>query len=245
MSELPWGDWSLILLIFAVSAFAQGVIGFAFGIVAMTLLPLVMGFKDAVALLAILNAGVMLFALYWQRSSFRWGDARNLVIGSLIGIPVGAYMVGALPERILFIGLGATMVAICINHFVKRKQAAQPPLGKSAVFIGAASGILAAGFNMGGPPLVAYIYSRDWKLDQAKAVLASCFVVTGISRLAFLGLTGVQLPALFKLAAIMLTPTVLVLWLGIQIGHCIPQLWLRPAVFAYLGLVGLYYLVLR
>ena len=98
MSELPWGDWSLILLIFAVSAFAQGVMGFAFGIVAMTLLPLVMGFKDAVALLAILNAGVMLFALYLQRSSFRWGDARNLVIGSLIGIPVGGIYGGGTPR---------------------------------------------------------------------------------------------------------------------------------------------------
>jgi uncharacterized protein len=245
MSDVTWGEWNLILLIFAFSAFAQGVMGFAFGIVAMTLLPWVMGFKDAVALLAILNAGVMVCALYWQRSSFRWGDARNLVIGSLVGIPIGAYLVGALPERLLFIGLGAIMVAISINHFIKRKAATQPPMGKAEVIVGAASGILAAGFNMGGPPLVAYIYSRNWKLDQAKAVLASCFVVTGVSRLAFLGLTGVPLPGLFKLAAIMLIPTVLMLRIGIKVGQSVPQHRLRPAVFAYLGFVGAYYLLIR
>lgn len=245
MIEIPWSMAGMILVIFAVSAFAQGILGFAFGIVAMTLLPLVLGFKEAVTLLAILNAAVMLFALYWQRSSFCWGDARNLLWGALIGIPIGAWLVGALSERVLYLGLGATMLAISINHFLNRRNVARQPLGLWEFPIGTASGILAAGFNMGGPPLVAYIYSRDWKLDQAKAVLASCFVVTGLSRLGFLGLTGVSLPPLFKLAGVMLAPTVLALWIGIRIGHRVPQRWLRPGVFAYLGGSGAYYLLSR
>ena len=88
MIEIPWGEWIILLLIFAVAALAQGVLGFAFGIVAMTLLPFVMDFRDAVMLLAVLNAAVMLFALYWQRSSFRWGAARYLLIGALVNVLV-------------------------------------------------------------------------------------------------------------------------------------------------------------
>jgi uncharacterized membrane protein YfcA len=245
MIEIPWGEWAVLLLIFAVAALAQGVLGFAFGIVAMTLLPFVMDFRDAVMLLAVLNAAVMLFALYWQRSSFRWGDARYLLIGALIGIPAGSYLVGTLSDRVLYLILGGSMLYISISHFVRRNQTARPVAHGQELLIGTASGLLAAGFNMGGPPLVAYIYSREWSLAQAKAVLASCFVVTGVSRLGFIGLSGVDLPAILKLAATLVVPTVVILWAGIKIGHRVPRQWLRPGVFVYLGIVGLYYLLFR
>lgn len=245
MIEIPWGEWVILLLIFAVAALAQGILGFAFGIVAMTLLPFVMEFRDAVMLLAVLNAVLMSFALYWQRSSFRWGDARYLLIGALVGIPIGSYLVGTLSDRVLYIILGGSMLYISVSHFLTRNKTARPISHGQELMVGTASGLLAAGFNMGGPPLVAYIYSREWSLAQAKAVLASCFVVTGVSRLGFIGLSGVNLPAILKLAATLILPTIAILWIGIKIGHRVPQRWLRPGVFVYLGIVGAYYLLFR
>ncbi|MFM1850471.1 MAG: hypothetical protein RIS54_155 [Verrucomicrobiota bacterium] len=245
MPDFLTPEFFAVLLIFAVSALAQGILGFAFGIVAMTLLPLVLGFRDAVILLAVLNAAVMSFALFWQRASFRWGDARFLLIGSLIGIPIGAYLVGALPERVLYVLLGGTMMAISANQFIRRRSGPKSSKPAWELPVGLASGVLAAGFNMGGPPLVAYIYSRDWALDQAKAVLASCFMVTAFARLGFLGMSGVSLPDIFKMAAVILLPTVAMLWLGIKVGHRIPQRWLRPGVFVYLGMMGVLYLFKR
>jgi len=56
MHPLPWPETIFILLIFIAAGLTQGVMGFGFGIVAMTLLPLTLGLKDAITLLALLNA---------------------------------------------------------------------------------------------------------------------------------------------------------------------------------------------
>lgn len=173
MLDIPWEAFSIILIIFILAGMTQGVMGFGFGIVAMTLLPLTMGLKDAITLLAIMNAIMMCLSLYWHKSSFQWGEARKLLIGASVGIPIGVYIVAVLPERILIIILGASMLFVGINYFFTRHRKARPRIGPAEYPIGMFAGILAAAFNMGGPPVVAYAYSRTWTVDQAKAVLAA------------------------------------------------------------------------
>lgn len=246
MSEFPWSEAGLVVLIFIVSGIAQGILGFAFGIVAMTMLPAVLGFRDAVTLLALLNAAMMILATYWQKSAFRWSEARKLIIGALIGIPIGALMVGTLPEQLLYIILGVTMLAISLSHFIRRKHAAgSPPATHWEIPVGIASGILSSGFNMGGPPLVGYVYARNWPLQQIKAVLASCFLVSGVTRLLFIGVTAGALNKTLLLAGLSLIPAGAALRLGISLGHRAPQQWLRQGVFIYLGLTGVFYLLHR
>ncbi len=242
MFVVPWEIYSLALLIFIVAAMTQGVMGFGFGIVAMTLLPFVLGLKDAITLLAILNAITMILALFWQNRSFQWKEARNLLIGAAIGIPIGVSLVHLLSEQILITILGATMLYVAISYFFTRHRKERPRLHRWEILIGAFSGTLAAGFNMGGPPVVAYAYSRQWTADQAKAVLASIFMVTAVARIFFIGFTSEDLSLILWLSAALVIPTAAVLRLGIGLGRKMPHEFLRPVVFAYLAVVGVYYL---
>lgn len=244
MIMVSWEECLLIFLILVASGLTQGLLGFGFGIVAMTLLPLTLGLRDAVTLLALLLAVLMLLSLYWQKRSFNWRDARFIMLGSLLGIPLGALLVGTLPDGILYRILGGSMAIIGAGHFLTRHKPKRAPLRRWEFPVGVLSGILAAGFNMGGPPVVAYVYARDWTGEQAKAVLAAVFVFTSLTRLFFIGLTGVNLPKVLQLALILVLPTALVLRWGIALGRKIPHECLRPVVFAYLGLTGLYYLFL-
>ncbi len=245
MFVVSWEEFSLIMLIFVASAMTQGIMGFGFGIVAMTLLPLAMGFKDAVTLLSILNAVMMVLSLYWQKNAFNWKDARYLVIGGLIGIPIGGFMIHALPENLLLSILGGTMLFVGVEHFVTRHRSAKEPIGKWEIPIGIFSGITAAGFNMGGPPIVAYAYSRKWSIDQAKAVIASVFATVSLCRLPLIGITAMDLPKTLWLSAYLIIPTAILLRIAIGLGRRIPHEFLRPFVFIYLGLVGIYYLFLH
>ncbi len=245
MFAVSWEEFSLIMLIFVVSSMTQGIMGFGFGIVAMTLLPLAMGFKDAVTLLSILNAVMMVLSLFWQQRVFNWRDARYLMIGGLIGLPVGGFMIHVLPENLLLGILGGTMLFVSIEHFVTRDRSAKKPIGAWEVPIGMYSGITAAGFNMGGPPIVAYAYSRNWNLDQAKAVIASVFAVTSLGRLPLIGFTAMDLPKILWLSAMLVIPTASILYFAIGLGRRIPHEFLRPIIFSYLGLVGTYYLFLH
>jgi uncharacterized membrane protein YfcA len=242
MPALDVTEFTALLLVLATSILVQGLMGFGFGIVAMTLLPLLLGLKDAVTLLALLNAVMMMLSLHWQKRAFRWHDARFLIWGALAGVPLGALMVGVLSEQVLLVILGVTMVGVSLDHFLRRHPAGKARQPKLEFPLGIGSGILAAGFNMGGPPVVAYAFSRNWTGEQAKAVLASIFVVSGISRLFFIGLTGVNLSKVLWLAALLLVPTALVLRVGIALGRRLPHALLRPVVFAYLGAMGVFYL---
>lgn len=233
----------LILLIFMVSAATQGLLGFGFGIMAMTLLPLLLGLRDAVTLLALLTCGTMLLSIYWQRQSFYWRDARLLVSGALAGIPLGVYMVQVLAERVLMGILGGAMVYAAAIHFFRQHQARRPPQPVWEFPLGVASGILAAGFNMGGPPVVTYCYSRNWPLDQAKAILSSVFITTATARLFFIGFTGEQLDRVLGLAALSLPVIAVMLRLSIGWGRRLPSRHLQTVVFLYLGGMGLYYLL--
>lgn len=245
MLFVSWEELSLILLIFVASAMTQGIMGFGYGIVAMTMLPLLMGLKDAVTLLSILNAAMMLLSLYWQKKAFKWKDARHLMIGAFIGIPIGGVMIHYLNEDLLLGILGATMIYVGINHFLTRHRKAQKALKIWELPIGIFSGVLAAGFNMGGPPIVAYVFSRDWTVEYAKAILASVFVTTSLSRLFIVGLTGEDLPKILWLSAAVVIPSAIVLRIGIGVGRRIPHEFLRPTIFVYLTIVGGYYLFLH
>lgn len=245
MIDFPTGVLATIFLILTAAGLTQGILGFGFGIVAMTLLPIVMGFRDAITFMALMNAINMPLALYWQKRSFNWRNARFIIIGALIGIPLGSLMVGLLPDKVLFMLLGAAMTTIGASHFISRHKTDRPTSPRLELPVGLASGILAAGFNMGGPPTVAYVYSRSWKGEEAKAILASVFVVTSFARCFFIGITGDHLSQVLILIAIVVVPTGIILRSGIAIGRRIPHHFLRPVVFAYLGLTGLYYMFLH
>jgi uncharacterized membrane protein YfcA len=45
-------------------------------------------------------------------------------------------------------------------------------------------------FTMSGPPLIAYIYSRDMDRDALKATIQVCFVFTTLLRLAIVSSAG-------------------------------------------------------
>ncbi|MCF6311703.1 MAG: TSUP family transporter [Verrucomicrobiales bacterium] len=81
----------LVALFMAGAAFVQSVSGFGMAIVAIATLPLVIDLKDAIALIAVFNLFVSTLTLFWNRSGFSWKEARPLVIGMIIGIPLGYY----------------------------------------------------------------------------------------------------------------------------------------------------------
>lgn len=245
LAGIPWTTYVLTLGATLVAGLVQGVTGFGFGIVAMSLLPLLLGFKDALTLTIVLSPLVMLLALHWQKQSFHGRDAWLIIAGALIGIHAGAMLVHALPGTLLLGLLGAILMVVGFGHFVRRRHSVAPARPLWEVPLGVASGVLGIGFAMGGAPIIAYAYSRDWQLERAKAMLTAVFAAETIVMLFFIRLTSEHLDRVLLLALIMILPVLLVLWCGIHLGRRLPQTLMRHAVHAYLGVIGLYYLLSR
>ncbi len=233
----------IILVILLASGFVQGVLGFGFAILAISILPLLLPLRDAVGLLILLNFVAMGVSVAGTRSHFQWASARRLIIGSVLGVPFGVYVLVSIPESILLRIFGALMLLISINHFVlERKYGFKIPKS-SGLFVGLLAGSLAGSFNAGGPPSVAYVFSRNWPIDKMKATLAAVYAATTFTRFLFIGITTDDLPRIIKITLWTSIPIAVAILAGLKFGRRVDSIHLKAVVFGFLGLTGILHLI--
>ena len=108
--------------------------------------------------------------------------------------------------------------------------------------MGMLGGILAGAFNVGGPPIVVYTYSRDWTKVEVVAILQTAFLAGCLTRnLLMLG-TGEVTADLLILVAWTVPTAIFAVWLGKLTLDRLPQILLKRFVFALIFLIGLSYL---
>jgi uncharacterized protein len=153
-----------------------------------------------------------------------------------------------LPEATVHPWLGAALCAMVVwdaagRRIRKRPASSETASTAMAFSIGIFSGLLTGAFNIGGPPLVAYVYARTWSLQRVVAVLSVIFLAGGLVRLAVIvGDNAVSLP-LLRVAALSLIPVAVGIVLGQKCLPRVPQRVLRGAVSIVLFCLGLGFLL--
>ena len=112
-----------------------------------------------------------------------------------------------------------------------------------SILFGLAGGILAGAFNVGGPPVVVYAYSRPWTKVETVAILQSVFVTAGLTRNLLMAHAGEITSDLIRLVAWSLPGAALAVWLGKRILDRLPMDRLRQIVFVLIFLIGVKYAV--
>lgn len=168
----------LIIVITTFSAaFIQGIAGFGFALVAMPILSGLTSIQTAaplVALTTLLNNFIL--CLYY-RQSFDRKIVKNLLLGSVLGIPIGFLALDAVPTALMLIGLGGVIVAYALYSLLSPVV----PVLKSKLWAygaGFCSGILLGSFNLPGPPVILYGSSQRWSQEAFKGNLTSFFWVS-------------------------------------------------------------------
>ena len=99
-------------------------------------------------------------------------------------------------------------------------------------------------FNVGGPPIVAYVYSQGWEKARNVAVLQTVFLAGGFTRNALMGTTGDYTRELFLLLAWAVVPSAIAIALGKKALHLILKQILRTSVFLFVLVLGSKYLLM-
>lgn len=167
-----------VTLIMLLSAFTFAFSGFGFSLVSVPLLALVLPLKTAVAF----QFPYALVLVAWH--AWRYRDhvtARELwpiMAGSLMAMPLGAWMLYAAPEIILKRALAAFIVLSIVGLALPAGRR----LGKlfaGKVWWGMLWGALSGGFqgaySTGGPPAVIYIMASDPEPRRAMGFLGAFF----------------------------------------------------------------------
>ncbi|MFP4056624.1 MAG: sulfite exporter TauE/SafE family protein [Candidatus Brocadiia bacterium] len=168
----------------------QSLSSFGFGLVLVALLP-VFGFpiEDTVVLVTLLVIPNILIALWRLRGQASLRRVGWLLAGVPVGLPAGITLLKAGPEALLRGLLGAVLVFMAVEPFVRRRLGPAPAKRSWAFLAGACSGALGGALSTGGPPVVVYFYRRRWSKELTKASVILTFAGTVAFRLVGYGVS--------------------------------------------------------
>ena len=224
----------LFILINAFAGLFQGIVGFGQGLVAS---PLSLALLDKNSVLtALLLTGIILnLSLYRQiKAPLRMPVFKPLLIGSVIGLPVGVLILKLLPTSTLKISVGVISLLLAIAMmFVRVKVKHLSKLSPAAGFV---AGALQTSVAIPGPPVVLLLSGADVPKDEMRKILVLFFVWIGV-----IGIPLYMIGHVFTWQGVVfsLLSTPFILgggYLGNRIAKFIPHQWYRRLALITIGL---------
>jgi uncharacterized protein len=195
------------------------------GMLAVPVMALVMNPVMAAGMLLPVYVVSDVFGLYAYRKEF---DRRVLAIvvpGAIVGIGVGWATATVVPEAAVTLLVGVIGVAFGLNLILRKQVVAAPRRAEVApgLFWGAVTGFTSFVSHAGAPPYQVYTLP----LGMAKAVFA------GTSTIAFTVINAVKLVPYYalgqlnlsnlKMAAILVIPAVVAVFVGVRLVRVMPE----------------------
>ncbi len=212
----------------------QAVTGFGFALVAMPLLALAVGAHDAVAVASLVGTVGSFLLLARYRHQVRWNLVWPALVGALLGMPLGLYVLLVVDEKFLRLAIAAT-VLVSVAALASGRQL---PQGSRLldVVAGFISGVLNTSVSTNGPPLVLSLHARGLDPDAFRGTISALFAASAVVGDCLFAATGRYTPTVLLYAA--LGPFALLVgrWAG-QVAA--PYLTVRRFRFAVLATLGL------
>jgi uncharacterized membrane protein YfcA len=231
-------DSALAALVIAGAFLVLGLAGFGNGLVALAFLPLVMSPVAAIVLLTIYTVLATIVILVPLRADFDPTGMPALLLGSLLGTPLGVWVLAALPASTLTRLIGLVLLAVVALEWLGIYPERLPGR-RWALGAGVAAGVLGAGVGTPGPPVVLYMTSQGWSPRTVKANLQAFFLVNQAVILTGYWWAGLLTPDVWRHAAVFLLPATLGLLIGMALFARVDQARFRRIVFALLFASGL------
>jgi uncharacterized membrane protein YfcA len=224
-----------IAAITLVGAVVQTMVGFGFSLLVVPTLSLFMEPAQAVPISAVLSFLNVLRVSHSVREHAPWRLVILLLIGSVIGLPLGVQvLLYASPEVLrVLVGVTAASMAAAIWFGLRWKHS-----DLAAGLTGFVSGILTTSTAINGPPVVLYLQAAGLGPTIFRAALSNLLFLNGIFALVGFALAGVLGMAELRQIAIGIPFLLLGYWLGQQLlGRLAPERF-RKLVLTLLGVAG-------
>jgi len=187
-----------------VAGFVQGATGFGFGLLVMSVLPLLMDVHEAVPMVSVLGL-VLCLAILWRYR--KHADPRKflpLLAGEAVGTPIGVLFLTSLDSRVVTGVLGAFLVLYAGGAL--RALGRGPAAGSRRLVsrrwgpvAGLLGGVIGGALNTGGPPVIVYANARGWEPGAFKANLQVAFLFNTAIQLTLFAWRGLLTPRLLRL----------------------------------------------
>ncbi len=177
--------WILTLSVAFFAGFIRGVTGFAQNLVLVPILLLFLDAKSVVVISLLLSVIASIALLPWTWRSFDLKKILPLAAASLLGIPLGAYIIRIISPSTLkvFIGWLVIIFAVPLAFGITFRFRRERFVSGISGFI---SGFLSSSTSLGGPPVVLFMHSQNWPKSAIYSTLNIYFLFLSASSLGFL-----------------------------------------------------------
>lgn len=231
----PWPILAALLAVAFAAGLARGFSGFGAALIFVPVASALIGPKVAVPLLLVVDfiAGLGMIPDAWRKADRR--DVGIMAVGSLIGVPIGAYLLTFVdPETLRWsiVIIVAAMLALIMSGW-RYRGAPTPPV---TVGVGLTAGVLAGAAQIGGPPVVAYQLGQAMDRHTMRANIVLFFAISSVfSAISYVA--GGLITRDVLLLAVATTPVFAgAIWIGSHLFSRADELFFRRVCYGLIAI---------
>ena len=216
------------------ASFVSGLSGFGFGLIAMALLPLLIGIKLANAFVSFCGLAIFASLTIPLRKHIAWRALVPLLVGTALGVPIGVYGLVNLPEGLLLKILAGFILSYVAFALIVQNRVHFHMDRRWGYLAGFVGGIISGALSAGGPPVIMYCDSLNLGKKGFKATLHVFFVLLILYKIPIFYISGLLTAELWRIL-LFYSPVVAVGTVaGILLFHRLSDLWFRRIVLILL-----------
>lgn len=195
------------------AAIVRGYAGFGFSLLAITALSLRLAPAAVIPAIFMMEIAASIHMLPGVWNEVRWRAIGLLLLGSLIGTPLGVALLATVPVAPMKLAMGAVVLLAAL--LLQRGWALASMPGRAATFAtGTASGLLNGAFGIGGPPVILFFFASPAGVAAGRASLVTYFLATDLMGLGFMLRAGMITVDHVWTAGMFLPALLTGVWLG-------------------------------
>ena len=182
-------ELAFALLIITGAAVVFGTVSFGMGVVGT---PLLLLFIDAKTAIVVINTHTALISFLVLLTTWRHLDLRvskGLIIGGLLGTPLGVLMLNVAEPGALRIIIGGVIVLLGLLN-LREINLPFATFPGSGLFFGFITCLAVTAISIGGILAAIYAIAQKWPAQTVRASLAALFVLSGITQVVLYASSG-------------------------------------------------------
>ncbi|MFH1382682.1 MAG: sulfite exporter TauE/SafE family protein [Chloroflexota bacterium] len=203
-------------LIVFFAGFIRAVSGFGYSLLATPLMTLVIDTKSAVIMNVFLSCVGHILALFQTWRHVDWKRAALLGLGSLTGVPLGAFLIAQLDQTTIKLVIAVLVIPFSFLVIIGRlRRFKHDSLG--CVISGFIGGAIGASTSFSGPPVVLFLVNQGVVGEKFVGTIAVFFLLQSIFSIAAFSSLGMIKSDLLIQIAILVVPLFIGSYIGIKV----------------------------
>jgi uncharacterized membrane protein YfcA len=229
---------ALVYISILLAGVIKGITSFGFNLIAASSLLFLLSPKVIVPIITILS---VISSCYLLVGLFRYVQIKRilpLLIGSILGIPLGVYGLVMLRPELIKVLMG-TIITVFALLFASGFRIAIRNERSSFLWLGLLSGVINGSTSLGGVPIILFFINQDNDKVSFRANLTLFYTIQGIFSLFGFIKGNLLTDEVVKYALYLLIPMTVGIFSGMKLVHRVNEKMFRQIALALLIITGI------